>query len=578
MQHVTDADFTCYTLQTDEALPAECPLLCVPAGNRHLGWLIAADAHIIDMSGDDTPSLALPVRLEHDPADSTVKLQQALRRRSYLSLKGSPAELGFRQKSQVFRVVPTEAPAEVAAIATQLTAAIGAPVCWTVILLALRSRNLHPDLVDSALRCLPMDELDLFARHLLESPTDLAMLQAATRSDPWFLRRIPSLIAWRHAHGHSHTQAANSGPASTADLPGAKSNPSHRITLGLVLNGFARAATPPRRMACILATARNEGAYLIEWIAHHRAIGFEHIFLYTNDNTDGSDDLLQLLADAGIISWFRNQVQPDTLPQHRAYGHALSVMPDILDYRWTMIADIDEFAGLDIDAFQSMPDYILWQEQRRAEAIALSWKLHVASPGDVWRDAPSIERFPLREKALDSHVKMMFRTNMAWNANPHHPEPRLGTSFVYRSELGEPYVQKVTPAQSAVPSARFAWISHYAFRSAPEMLMKLARGRADQPAELQAASAANRIRTFVTQLCSTNLIEDRSTLRTSARLADERRRLLTIPNLAACEADIKNAYVNGMRQACEDFLSNATPPKSEHIAKLTALMQTSLAA
>jgi hypothetical protein len=189
-------------------------------------------------------------------------------------------------------------------------------------------------------------------------------------------------------------------------------------------------------MACILATARNEGAYLTEWIAHHRAIGFEHIFLYTNDNTDGSDDLLRLLADAGIISWFRNQVQPDTLPQHRAYGHALSVMPDILDYRWTMIVDIDEFAAFDTRTFHSMPDYILWQEQRRADAIALSWKLHVALPNDVWRDRPSTERFPLRETALDPHVKMIFRTNRAWNANPHHPEPCLGGSFVYRSERG----------------------------------------------------------------------------------------------------------------------------------------------
>jgi hypothetical protein len=544
----------------------------VPASNRHIGWVIAADGSAIELPGEETTGIAVPVRLEHDATPgSMVRLQHSLRRRYYLGHKPETGELGFRNKVQDFRLTPIDATPAVKHIASELADAVQTPATWRRILDALRTHRLHGDLADPALRCLPPDELDLLARHLLESPADLAVLQGATRSDPWLLRRLPLLIASRQPHAPPPA----SGPVSSADLPGAKANPSHRITLGLMLNGYARRAVPPRRMACVLATARNEGAYLMEWIAYHRAIGFEHIFLYTNDNTDGSDALLQLLADAGIISWFRNQVQPDTLPQHRAYGHALSVMPEILDYRWTMIADIDEFAGFDSTAFTSMPDYILWQEQRRAEAIALSWKLHVAMPGDVWRDRPSIERFPLREAALDPHVKMIFRTNMAWNANPHHPEPPLGSSFVYRSERGEPYVQKVTPAQNAAPSAKCAWISHYAFRSAPEMLMKLARGRADLPPDLQAAASANRVKTFLRQLGGPPLIEDKSTLRCGFRLAEEMRRLMSIPNLAACEADIKHTYTNDMQKACDDFIEAAADTKLDYIAKLEAILRTS---
>ena len=214
------------------------------------------------------------------------------------------------------------------------------------------------------------------------------------------------------------------------------------MTLGLILTGFARAATSARRVACVLATAKDEGAYLIEWIAYHRAIGFDHIFLYTNDNTDGSDDLLRLLADAGIISWFRNEIGPGSLPQHRAYGHALSVMPDILDYRWTLIADIDEYAGYDTASFTSMIDYINWQEQRGGNAIALPWKLHIAKRWMPGRTAPCIERFPLRDAAINSYVKMMFRTNLAWNANPHHPDPSFAQGFNYRAETGEPHTQQ----------------------------------------------------------------------------------------------------------------------------------------
>ncbi len=565
--HVQSAGFRCYQLQ-------ETKQLCVPDCNRHLGWLIAADGDSFEIPGEDTPGIAIPVRLEHDTQAGAVKLQHSLRRRHYLGLHGDADKLAFRNKTQEFHLHQIDAAPAVMAIAGELAAAVLTPATWAHILDALRARRLRGGLADAALRCLPMDELDLLARHLLESRADLALLQATMPRDPWLLQRLPSLISWLQPH----TPLPASGPMSTADLPGAKANPSHRITLGLTLNGCARAAAPARRMACILATARNEGPYLMEWIAHHRAIGFEHIFLYTNDNTDGSDDLLQLLADAGVISWFRNHVQPDTLPQHRAYGHALSVMPDILAYRWTMIADIDEFVGFDTNAFGSISDYILWQEQRRAEAIALSWKLHVASPADAWRDRPSIERFPLREAALDPHVKMIFRTNMAWNANPHHPEPRLGASLVYRSERGEPYVQKVTPAQSAAPSAKCAWISHYTFRSAPEMLMKLARGRADLPVELQSNASANRMKTFLRQISSPTLIEDHTTILCSVRLMEERRRLSAIPRLAACEAEIKQSYAAALRRACDESVEAAADTKLDYILKFKAILRPSIAA
>ena len=559
--------FRCYALQAKAQL-------CTPVCNRHIGWLIAADGQSLAIPGEETPGIAIPVRLEHGEIPGMVKLQHALRRRHYLGLHGNPAELGFRNKMQEFCLDPIDATPAVAAIAAELTAAVQTPATWMAILDAVRSHKLRSELADAALRCLPPDELDSLARHLLEDPHDLALLQAAMQGDPWLQQRLPLLISWRQPQ----MPARMFGPVSTGDLPGAKANPSHRITLGLTLNGYARAATRPRRMACILATARNEGAYLIEWIAYHRAIGFDHIFLYTNDNTDGSDDLLQLLADAGIISWFRNQVQSDTLPQHRAYGHALSVMPDILDYRWTMIADIDEFAGFDTSAFESMPDYILWQEQRRAEAIALSWKLYVAAPGDIWRDRPSIERFTLREAALDTHVKMMFRTNLSWNANPHHPEPRLGASLIYRSECGEPYVQKVTPAQSAAPSAKCAWMSHYAFRSAPEMLMKLARGRADLPGEVQSAASMNRIKTFLRQVGDSGLIEDRSTLVCGARLADEQRKLMMIPGVAACDAEIKQKYQTAMIQTCNDFCESAAGDSPAFLSELREILRPSQAA
>ncbi len=63
-----------------------------------------------------------------------------------------------------------------------------------------------------------------------------------------------------------------------------------------------------------LTSARNEGSYLLDWIAYHRSIGFDHIFIYTNDNTDGSDDLLDRLAYTGAVTWLRNELGSHSLP------------------------------------------------------------------------------------------------------------------------------------------------------------------------------------------------------------------------------------------------------------------------
>ncbi len=47
---------------------------------------------------------------------------------------------------------------------------------------------------------------------------------------------------------------------------------------------------------------RNEGPYILEWLAHHRAIGVRDALIYSNDCDDGSDALLDLLAGAGMAT------------------------------------------------------------------------------------------------------------------------------------------------------------------------------------------------------------------------------------------------------------------------------------
>ena len=41
-----------------------------------------------------------------------------------------------------------------------------------------------------------------------------------------------------------------------------------------------------------VTTQKNEGAFLLKWIAYHRLIGFTDIVILSNDCEDGSDEML----------------------------------------------------------------------------------------------------------------------------------------------------------------------------------------------------------------------------------------------------------------------------------------------
>ena len=58
----------------------------------------------------------------------------------------------------------------------------------------------------------------------------------------------------------------------------------------------------------VISTMKDEGPYILEWLAYHRAIGFTDFLIYTNDCSDGTDLLLDRLQHNGIVTHVRNKV------------------------------------------------------------------------------------------------------------------------------------------------------------------------------------------------------------------------------------------------------------------------------
>jgi hypothetical protein len=251
-------------------------------------------------------------------------------------------------------------------------------------------------------------------------------------------------------------------------------------------NILSRQSLKSRYRACVLATARNEGLYILEWLAHHKALGFEHFFIYTNNNSDRSEGLLESLARAGQITLIKNQVGPGFGAQVKAYCHALQMLPEITEYEWTLVIDLDEYLVIN-ETFSNLADYLNWCERGDVDVIAFNWFVLGSNGETHWREAPMRARFPSRGRKPDDgcHVspliKSMFRTTRCPVSMPHHPTPYRDESFSFRTSSMAQYAYDVSagPGMSSRPDVNIAQINHYFYKSNEEFLLKFSRSRGD---------------------------------------------------------------------------------------------------
>jgi hypothetical protein len=259
--------------------------------------------------------------------------------------------------------------------------------------------------------------------------------------------------------------------------PHSMPNPS----LGLSLITTFRAAVEPRRELCFVASARNEGIYFVEWIAHHRMLGVEHFFIFSNDNDDGSDALLRSLAENGLITWIDNKVGPGVRPMQKAFTYAFTLFPETLDFQWTMIVDLDEFVVLNPDRHKSLRDLLRLRQADDASCVAFHWLMYVPGEDLDWSTAPMIQRFRFREPVENRHIKSAFQTRHVVSSMPHDPTFRPGFKALYQTPAGarHHWDGKGSPPSEGDPEYSDAWINHYFFKSVEEVIWKRSRGGGD---------------------------------------------------------------------------------------------------
>jgi hypothetical protein len=421
---------------------------------------------------------------------------------------------------------------------------------FVALLDAIRARLLNQQLSDGLLRRL----LQLRAASTIDNPfVPEALIDAGDPQSAFWLERVlPDLMAWRRDRnsflGPNHHVRLGTD---LNFLQGLEHGVSTAAT-GRLYNFVARFTTEPTRDICVVTTARNEGVYLLEWLAYHRSIGVETFFVYSNDNDDGSDALLRRLSEAGAIYWLENIVDSETAAQRKAFSHALNALPHVLDYRWALFIDLDEFVVVDPDRFCGLPDYIAWQEQRPVDAIGFNWVWVGSSGQDKWSPDFVRSRFTQRYIGVtpsqcwggpDRHIKSIFRPQRFLACQPHHPITDRHVPVAMLDSSGYPHLNYYGGDQPAFllhPKAEAAWVNHYFFKSAEEFVWKRSRNAGDTV--LPHLLTPDWLRAFASQHWSQDFVDDDRILHCGKDFQEHYDALLSIYGVSEIISEVYNTF------------------------------------
>lgn len=225
--------------------------------------------------------------------------------------------------------------------------------------------------------------------------------------------------------------------------------------------------------ATLCAIAKDEGPYLLEWIAYHRLIGFDRIVIFSNDCSDMSDKMLETLARNGIIEhWYWPSVE-GVSPQTSAYEHAVRNCVT----RWICFLDIDEFFVLKTS--KSIPAFLAGFHAD-VSAIAINWRLFGSSGRITPGDGLVIDRFTHAAPYLypgNRHCKTIARVEDVSEAHIHRCFLKRGRYVAATGD--ETTIERMGFTSTIEHSA--AQINHYVVKSLEEFRDKQRRGNANRP-------------------------------------------------------------------------------------------------
>ena len=284
----------------------------------------------------------------------------------------------------------------------------------------------------------------------------------------------------------------------------------------------------------VVTAMKNEGPYILDWIAHHRVVGVDRFLVYTNDCVDGTDELLDALAAEGVLERRDNPYRTTGhVPQYAAFRAAESEAA-VRGAAWCATMDVDEYINIHVgeggltDLFDASDD---------ANVISMPWRLFGNGDLEPFQDIPVVHQFEhcAPEYCARPHQAWGFKTvfkndGLFRRLGVHRPKGLVDHDRIrWIGGDGRPMPPREWRNGWRMSSETWGYdlvtLNHYAVRSAESYLVKRDRGRVNHVDRGQGVAYWFRM--------NHNAEVDRSIRRYDAPVVEERAGLLALPGVQA---------------------------------------------
>lgn len=223
----------------------------------------------------------------------------------------------------------------------------------------------------------------------------------------------------------------------------------------------------PQYYLAVCAIAKNEAESFKEWIEWHRSIGVEKFYIYDNESTDNTKEVLRPYIEEGIVEYhyfpgFKKQLEAydDCFSRHR------------LDTRWIAFIDLDEFIIPVKD--KTLPKFL--KRFEKYSAVEINWLTYGSGGQKKKTPGGVMKRFKCHsspEHMLNRHVKSIVNPRKVCNMVGAHEAARIsGKTVDSHGDVVKDNFRHRDPIQDVIR------INHYAVKSLEEFVEKQSRGRA----------------------------------------------------------------------------------------------------
>ena len=166
---------------------------------------------------------------------------------------------------------------------------------------------------------------------------------------------------------------------------------------------------------CILFTNVRDEEHLLEWIAHHKNIGFTHIHIFDHLSKIPVKTRVEHIPNVTVE---RQDIELTEGVKLKEYfmNIAIHKIAKPNNFSWMLYLDADEF--LVLPKYKNVRDFMNAYDD--ADQIAINWLLFGSNHKDIFENGTLLENFTKCDVRLNQHVKSFVRPiQVIKPINPH---------------------------------------------------------------------------------------------------------------------------------------------------------------